>query len=311
MNSKVLISLFLAFSGAVLSTGCSNGNPGDIPESWKQLVKAEGQYFPIPESWISTPEGAIAHSIRLPDSVPKPVPFDFEKAEGPIYWPNKRSEVELAYFDHLCKTEAGEWTFRIANDVEGLYFARPINGPGDDYLGDLYAPEAPWVESAFQLFGDTPKDRGWQFVSPPLYNYTYVEEPKRDTEWQEDIVEPYIRLFGYTTAIFAMPGHVVEARNELTPMQVIGIEKPTARYAYTWRGITRPRDRELHIAGGELIIYDRTTYEVLSVSRTFQLTGRNRRRPYGATWLVSPVCREGIDARGGRYISEYAQRILQ
>lgn len=301
----------LLLSVSILLSGCSGGGQGEVPESWRDLVRTEGQHYPIPDAWISTPEGLIAHNLRLPDSVPKPVPFDFEAAEGPFYWPAKRQDVGLAYFNHLCRTEAGEWTFRTVSNVTGLYFARPINAPGDDYLGNLYAPEAPWIEKAFQLFGDTARNRGWQFVAPPKYAFHYVEEPRRDIKWQEDISESYIRLSGYSEGEFIKPGHKVAAMHELTPMKVIGIPFPTARYAFTWRGITRPRDREHGIAGGELIIYDRSTKEVLSVSRTFQITRRNNKRHYRASWLVSPVCREGIDARGGRFISEYAHRVLQ
>ena len=35
--------------------------------------------------------------------------------------------------------------------------------------------------------------------------------------------------------------------------------------AYVWRGITRPHDREMGIAGGELIVLDLQTNEVLGV----------------------------------------------
>jgi hypothetical protein len=42
-----------------------------------------------------------------------------------------------------------------------------------------------------------------------------------------------------------------------------------SQYGYTWRGITRPHDRELGIAGSELIIIDLQTQEVLSVFRGY------------------------------------------
>lgn len=42
-----------------------------------------------------------------------------------------------------------------------------------------------------------------------------------------------------------------------------------ARYALTWRGLTRPSDRELGIAGGELIVLDMQTGEVLGVRRGY------------------------------------------
>lgn len=308
--NKSIVLLGVGVLVLVLARSWGSGAEEQLPEAWRRLVQTEGQFYPIPEAWLSTPEGKIAHSLKLPDSLPKPVPFDFDEADGPWYWPKKDREVAVAYFRHLCRTEAGEWTFRKVGKVDGLYFARPKGDLSDDYLGNVYGPEAPWVEREFQLMGEGPRWRGGQFVSPPFRQYQFVEEPRRDVKWQADIDEPYVRLFGLTTGVFVKPGQRVERLNEVTPMQAIGIPAPTAKYSYTWRGVTRPRDREFRIAGGELIIFDRFTQEVVSVSRSFQLTRSHPRRPFGATWLISPVCREGIDIREGLYLSAYAQRVL-
>lgn len=307
-KNRRILGVWLA--AAFLLAGCGIGEDEVVPAEWQHLVKTEGQFYPIPESWLRTPEGKIAHSLKLPDSIPKPVPFDFEKAEGPWYWPEKKKTVARAYFRHLCSTEAGEWTFKKVEDVDGLYFARPENVPSDDFLGDVYGPELPWVEREFQLWGESARDRGGHFVEPPFQNYKFVEEPRRSVKWQKDITAPYIRMFGLTTAIFIKEGHVVAARHDLTPMQIIGLKQPTAKYAYSWRGITRPRDREFRIAGGELIIYDRETREIISVSRNFQITRHNPRMNYGATWMVSPLCAEGINDREPLYLTAYAKRVL-
>lgn len=130
-----------------------------VPESWRNMVKTDGQFYPVPAAWLSTPEGRIAHNLKLPDILPKPVPFDFEKAKEMVS-ENKTKRVSLMYFDHLCATEAGEWIFKKVENVEGLYFARPINQPTDQYLGDLYGPEAPWIERHFQLMGDGVSNSG-------------------------------------------------------------------------------------------------------------------------------------------------------
>ncbi|MCC2639429.1 MAG: exported protein of unknown function [Moraxellaceae bacterium] len=304
----------IAAGGAVLAclfavSGCTK--PEEVPEDWKRLVKTEGQHFPIPESWISTPEGRIAHSLRLPDSVPKPVPFDFEEAEGPWYKPSSKRDVAIKYFLHLCKTEAGEWTSRTVDKVEGVYFARPENAPGDDFLGSIYAPEAPWIQRNFQLMGESADNRGGYFVRPPFRMYKFVEEPKRDVKWQRNLDGDYVRIFGYTSGFFVKPGHVVEALNELTPMQAIGVEQPTAQFALSWRGIKRPRDRDLRVAGGEMIIYDRFSKEVISVSRTFQLASKDGYEKYDAAWMVAPVCRENLKVVGGLPFSDYVQRVLK
>lgn len=60
-----------------------------------------------------------------------------------------------------------------------------------------------------------------------------------------------------------------------------------SRYGYTWRGIHRDHDREFGIAGGELIVLDLQTGEILGVRRGFARTGT-----YGRTtnWEFTPVC---------------------
>lgn len=316
MNTLQMISLTASVLTLMALAACEGAieKPAELPEAWKHLVKTEGQYYPIPESWLSTPEGKIAHSLKLPDSVPKPVPFDFSMAEKEG---KEKSDVALKYFDHLCETEAGEWIFKKVQNVEGLYFARPRDQPSDQYLGDVYAPEAPWVERHFQLMGESLERRGAQFVDSPFFSYQFVEEPRRNVEWQKEVATPYIRMDGYTSEVYSNPkyGKIPGAQrylqvSEKTPMQLKGIERIGAIYAYTWRGITRPRDREYGIAGAELIIYNRLTGEILGLQRGFQLTQRNNRTNYGATWMISPTCNQAGDNLDFRTLSEYAIRVL-
>ncbi|GHT95622.1 hypothetical protein AGMMS49545_18900 [Betaproteobacteria bacterium] len=60
-----------------------------------------------------------------------------------------------------------------------------------------------------------------------------------------------------------------------------------SRYGYTWRGIRRDRDREFGIAGGELIVLDLHTDEILGVRRGFAWTGTLGRK---TNWEFTPVC---------------------
>lgn len=296
----------------ILLVACKEQSAEKVPEAWKHLMITEGQAFPIPVSWLSTPEGRVAHSIKLPDTVPNPVPFDFAKAAEYHFW-EKEPSVAHKYFDNLCATEAGEWVFKRIDGVEGLYFARPKGQMEitDDYLKDPYGPEAPAVERHFQIMIDSVHDRGQSFIAPPHFNYKYVEEPHREVGWQAQIQEPYIRLFGYTSAYFIKPGQMVSALNEVTPMQVMGIAEPSAQYAYTWRGITRPQGRMYRIAGAELMIYDRHTLEPIGLRRTFAITGRNRRGEGLALWMLAPTCNQAhLRLSGGLELTEFAERII-
>lgn len=267
------------------------------PVKWTEFVKVAGQSEPIPAQWLQDAEAKIAHSLKLPDSVPKPVPFNFLKAAATGWIPGIAS-ARLQYFNHLCSTEAGEWIFRKVQNVEGLYFARPQGAPTSDTLSDPYGPEMPWIQRIFLLKGDSLKWQGVWFIQPPLYNYRFVEQPRRETEWQKQIATPYVRLFGYTREARPVPGVYGKALDprdwntwhDKDPMQVIGIPTLTAKYGYSWRGLKRARDREYGIAGGELIIYDLQSKEVLAVRRQFLIASHNPRGAGKAMWEIAASC---------------------
>lgn len=106
------------------------------PFRWSIFVKVEGQPEPVPAEWVSTPEGRFAHALKIPN----PVPTD----SGYRWWMSSQQ-----YFDHLCRTEAGEFIFRKVENVKGLYLARPPLRPTDSELRSRYRLEAPELERFF------------------------------------------------------------------------------------------------------------------------------------------------------------------
>ncbi|MBK9625016.1 MAG: hypothetical protein KA388_02340 [Rhodocyclaceae bacterium] len=267
------------------------------PIKWEKFVSVAGQPLPVPEQWLQDEEARIAHSLKLPDAVPKMLPFDFDKARWQALMPGKPN-VALQYFNHLCDNEAGEWIFRKAENVEGLYFARPQGMPGGGMMTDPYGPEAPWVQRMPGVVDDSLRRQGSMFVSPPHLMFRFVEQPRRylnwmnrTVAWQAHIMEPYIRLFGYTTQPDVNPdGTFAETRRPKDPAQIIGIAAPSARYAYTWRGLVRERDREHNIAGAELIIYERESKEIMAVRRNFVVSPKNARGPEKTLWELGATC---------------------
>jgi hypothetical protein len=260
-------------------------------EKWSRFVKTEGQDEPVPEVWLQDKEARIAHSLKLPDAAKKTVPFDFSKAAWTSWIPGKPS-VAVQYFNHLCGSEAGEWIFRKVERVEGFYFARPQGAPNTEMMTRRYEAEMPWMQRTFIYIGDSLHWEGSLFIQPPFYNYRYVEQPHRDVSWQKWIDEPYVRLFGYTQERMTEPnGKLSEFYRDKTPMQVIGVPMLSAKYGYTWRGIKRPRDRELNIAGGEILIYDLQTRAVLAVRRQFLISiGSRNTENNGVNWEVAASC---------------------
>lgn len=217
-----------------------------------------------PEDWLATPEGRFAHSIKIPN----PVPTDSGYRKG---------MTPQQYFEHLCKSEAGEFIFKAVDNVEGIRLLRPRE-PASDYLFQhLYAMEDPYGH-----FQEEIEDPGFHFLGS--LNYMYIETPLRKTKRH-----PAYQRF-YHPSIYAnpAPGQTVERYyfggpwSDRRNLQLEFDAAARARYGVTWRGVKRPNDREMGIAGGELIVLDLETNEVLGVRRGYAL--------YRGTWEMTPLC---------------------
>ena len=303
-------SIASALIASLLAACNASGEPSS-PTQWAKLVKVEGQAEPVPEQWLQDEEARVAHGLQLPATVPKPVPFDFTAAmwKDVLPW---TPTLTLQYFNHLCATEAGQWIFRTERNVEGLYFARPQGRPTREMMNTALGPEMPWLQRISMLTSDTAHDQGVRFIQPPLYNYRYVEQPRRDVPWQAGITEPYVRVFGYTRQpAFDQDGKLTVHFKDKTPMQVTGIPQPTARYGYTWRGVKRPRDREFGIAGGEVLIYELRTREVLAVRRQFLIHSKYPRDDGSANWELAARCPQVPAYHDGGEFTQLAFDVLQ
>ena len=226
-----------------------------------------------PADPLATEEGRFAHSIKIPNPVP----------EDSGYKPGMTPEQ---YFDHLCKTEAGEFIYKTVGSVEGFYLMRPRKPATDYEMEHLYGLEAPYVEVHGEY--DSPEE---YFVQPHLGKYQFVEVPllKKETGSNEKQYRRYYRDENahpgrdYQTAIdgrFVRVPYIV-AEKEAQSMN--------SKYGVTWRGITRPHDRDLGIAGSELIVLNLKTNEVLAVRRGFKRTGGVRNLT-GVWWLAGQTC---------------------
>lgn len=203
------------------------------------------------EDWYGTEEARFAHAIKIPNPVP----------EDSGYRPGM---TQQQYFEHLCKTEAGEFIFKTADNVKGIFQMRPRRFMYEsEEWQHLYAIEDPYGYWAGE--NDNP---GWQFVGPTIYSFLetlpvvyqqhYAWRPNYDKSFK---VPPpseakIARFFGYD--------------NQSSGSQKLEYDaRPKARYGFTWRGIKRPNDREMGIAGGELIVLDLQTNEVMGVRRGY------------------------------------------
>ena len=211
-----------------------------------------------PADPLATEEGRFAHSIKIPN----PVPADSGYRLG---------MTSQEYFDHLCKTEAGEFIYKTVENVEGLYMMRPRVQVFDDHMQHLYALEDPYGYTDWEA-----RDSQTIFVDPPWRIYSYLEIPLSSSISSKVPGAHYRRYSGYV--------------QDKSPMVEEPVTQLKSRYGYTWRGVSHPHDRELGVAGGELIVLDIQTKEVLGVRRGFIRSGEVRNNLTGIWWLSGQVC---------------------
>jgi len=227
------------------------------PVRWDRMISTEGQAAPIPASWISATEDQFAHSVRIPN----PVPLD----SGFKVWMTSEQ-----YFQHLCRSEAGEFIYKTVERVKGLVQLRAVKRPTDDDLKSQYGLELPEI-SVVAYMGPSET----LFVRTTRYDY-FESGPNG---WTAKYQTPgkLLRFSGYNE--FQDKGMVATAVNSAE-----------SQFGYTWRGIRRVKDREHGIAGGEVIVLDLRSGEVIAVRRSYLRSIGIRNVPEGTWWLTSQMC---------------------
>jgi len=273
LGAPTAIAISLA---TLLLSACAISS--SFPNGWTDFVQTKGQPDPVPAEWVATSEGKFAHSIALPQPL--------RKDSG-----HQRNMTSEQYFDHLCRSEAGDFIYKTIEAVDGFYFARPPARPTDDDLQDRYKLEAPEIERTYQLMPGTPAARATAFVAPPFRLFQFIEEP----DPAANSGSPYVRAFGY------LPDKL--------RTQVERVSELRSRYGLIWRGIKRPHDRELAIAGSEWIVFDLRTNEVLAVRRDYARTGFNTNTPEGIWWLNAQGCpnvlpRDNLTSRFYQFVTK-------
>jgi hypothetical protein len=240
-----------------------------------------------PADPLATEEGRFAHSIKIPNPV----------AADSGYKPGMTPEQ---YFDHLCKTEAGEFIYKTVENVDGIYQMRLRDKPTDYELEHLYALEDPYGHSVGVK--DHPEE---YFVQPAIGKYQFLEVPAP----KDSLATKGVKYRRYYRDVNAHPGMTfpTNVNGQFVQVPFIVAESfaasLSARYGYTWRGIVRPHDRELGIAGGEIIILDLQTNEVLAVRRSYERTGYMRNLT-GVWWLTAQKCSQGSLKSDAQFINQ-------
>jgi len=223
-----------------------------------------------PADPLATEEGRFAHSIKIPNPLPEDSGY-------------KPGMTPAQYFEHLCKTEAGEFIYKTVENVDGLYMMRPRREATDYELEHLYALEDPYGyttgTSNEQVFGFV-HPHGYQYIESPI---SEVKAPSWKKQYRDSSLSDspppgakYARHFGF------------DAR-DMKSMKMEYDSFLKSRYGFTWRGISRPHDREMGIAGGELIIFELASTDVVAVRRGYIKSGHVENLT-GVWWLKGQVC---------------------
>lgn len=182
---------------------------------------------------LATPEGKFAYSIQLPPPLDKPRV--------------RRSDYRSAdeYFEALCQHELVETTFKKVKDVDGIAVLRVYPIPYPVTLGS-YSDESNGTGMAI-----APEER--LILSPP--SFQFVERPLRLDEQKKF---PGVAYFRFEKDL-----------NKPGQLSVQPISQLSATYASIWRGTPSMDDRQDGIFGGELILLDRKSGEIVGIRRTF------------------------------------------
>lgn len=227
-----------------------------------------------PADPLATEEGRFAHSIKIPNPVP----------EDSGYKPGMTPEQ---YFGHLCKTEAGEFIYKTVENVDGLYMMRPRKEATDFELEHLYALEDPYGQVLSE--SGLPQD---EYIQPAMGKYEFLEMPRINSPAQAGTADKYKRYYRDANAHSNRRFQTaINGQGVFVPYIVAetNVESIKSRYGYTWRGISRSHDREFGIAGGELIVLDLQTQEVLAVRRGFIRSGLMKNLT-SIWWLTGQTC---------------------
>lgn len=234
-------------------------NPPERGDARCNLLKVEI------EDPMATPEGRFAHSIAIPNPMPADAGYRPEMTPG-------------EYFQHLCKNYAGEFIYKTADNVDGIRQLR-LREPASSYKFEhLYAMEDPYghmqeeaEEPGYQFVGVNHKYKFFERPLPPVRRSSRLREFRDASLFADPPANAKIeRYFGHD-------GTRKSLKLEFDT-------QPKSRYAFTWRGIHRPADRELGIAGGELIVLDTESNEVMGVRRGFAF--------FRGTWEITALCPE-------------------
>lgn len=229
-----------------------------------------------PADPLATAEGRFAYSIKLPE------PHDKPKVQY------RKGMSAESYFRELCEKEAGDFVFRTVDGVEGVKIMRPFPQKSLPFWSEMTASTqlALWEKTARSLAEKV---------------YLYVDA----VEFENPIHDEATQLVHYSldAALPKRPPNFGVTRSPINGSQ--------SRYGLTFRAVSLPQEaNENGIKGGELIVMDNITKEILAFRRTFTLMHFvNRQSP---EMVSGTICMNvPYQKSGNQFISEVLKPAAQ
>lgn len=181
-------------------------------------------------------------------------------------------EAAEAYFNYRCENDAGEFIYRTVENVEGLYQMR-LRDPRYmiDRLRKGDIPEDPYGHT------DWESQRPWEmFIGESENKYQYYETTKGPDLKQHDLYE-HLR-FAERPIYTGEKYWKYSLRDLPNANTVIGIKIKTyaeqssvigSKYGFTWQEVRGFWDKLFGIWGGELIVKELDTDEVLGLRKGY------------------------------------------
>lgn len=212
-------------------------DPNEAPYSSKRTDSSCDILTIKPADPLATEEGRFAYSIQLPP------PHDKLKAQY------RFGMGAAGYFKELCEKDAGDFVFRTVDGVEGIKIMRPYPQKSLPLWSEMTASTqlALWETTARSLAEKA---------------YSYVDA----VEFENPIHSETTQLVHYSLDV-ALPKRPPNFGVTRSPIKV-----SQAHYGLTFRAVSLPQEaNENGIKGGELIVMDNFTKEILAFRRTFTL----------------------------------------
>ncbi len=248
-------------------------------------------------SKAKSPGDATCNIYKLVRDEPLPV-WPYPDVPS-IKWPDPPKEQVYypgisprEYYANLCLKESGHFIYKTVDNVQGVYQVRPRYPERSVYMLDPYVMEDPYGFDISDGYRTVTRvmSLGYKFVeSSVLYDpWNDVGRIWRQKHYHSSLFEPIEKGSRYFKYEREGEGSLNES------LRKVQTDNLQSQYGYVWRGIKRPRDREMGIAGGELAIIDLKTNEILGLIRGFALSGM--RRDGRVSWLTARRCALKRDA---------------